>query len=225
MLASQLQMVRRSAAVALAVSLLGLAGCRSKEVVLSEQDQALARATGLPPGVLLEIKTVGRNLRQLEGTDSGGERVKAAGVTIDVPHDRALAAVRRLQKVAPSGQFAFVSERHFGFGAKPDQVSVMRAADPYEVLRTMGTNGWNYDISPEMVVARLKGWDGRFGLVYRGIAFDWVEAEFKTQPTDMLTFAGEVYNFCPDVVHQGTETVDALAAEMKRTNVLYLWWD
>jgi hypothetical protein len=175
--------------------------------------------------LVLEIKKVGRNLRQLEGTDFGGARIKAPGVTIDVPHDHALAVVRRLQESAPSGHFAFISERHFGFGANPDQVSVMKAADPYEVLRTMGTNGWNYDIGPEMVIARLKEWEGRFGLVFRGIALDWVEAEFETQPKDMLAFAKEVYRFCPDVVDQGTETVEALAADMKRTNSLYLWWD
>jgi hypothetical protein len=89
----------------------------------------------------------------------------------------------------------------------------------------MGTNGWNYDISPDMIIARLKQWDAGFGLVLRGVAFDWVEAEFKTHPQDMLAFAKEVYEFCPDVVEQGTETVEALAEEMTRSNVLYLWWD
>ena len=38
-------------------------------------------------------------------------------------------------------------------------------------------------------------------------------------------FAREVYAFCPDVVDQGTETVEALAAEMKQENTVYLWWD
>jgi hypothetical protein len=41
----------------------------------------------------------------------------------------------------------------------------------------------------------------------------------------MLEFAKEVYQFCPDVVDQGTETVEALASERKRTNRVYLWWD
>jgi hypothetical protein len=41
----------------------------------------------------------------------------------------------------------------------------------------------------------------------------------------MVAFAREVYAFCPDVVDQGTGAVEALAAEMSRTNTLYLWWD
>lgn len=83
----------------------------------------------------------------------------------------------------------------------------------------------NYDISPEMVIARLKKWDAEFGLVLSGVSFDWMEAQFKRRPGNMLEFAKEVYAFCPDVVDQGTETVEALAKEMKRTNTLFLWWD
>jgi hypothetical protein len=218
-------MTRYGAMAALALSVVGLTRCRSKEVVLTQQERLLAAATGLQEGLLLEIKAVGRNLRQLEGTDSGGDRAKTAGVTIDVPHDRAASVVRNLQELAPPGHFAFVSERHFGFGGDPDQVSMMKAADPYEVILAMGTNGWNYDISPQMVITRLREWEGRYGLVFRGIAFDWVEAEFKTQPPDMQAFAREVCQFCPDVVDQGTETVEALAAEMKSGIGVYLWWD
>jgi hypothetical protein len=101
----------------------------------------------------------------------------------------------------------------------------MKASSPYDVLKVMGTNGWNYDISPEMVVARMQEWDNRFGLVLHGAGFDWFEASFRRQPANMLEFAKEVYEFCPDVVDQGTGTVEALAAEMKRTNIVFLWWD
>ena len=56
-----------------------------------------------------------------------------------------------------------------------------------------------------------------------GAGLDWMEARFVNPPKDFTLFAKEVYDFCPDVVDQGTETVDALAKEMQRTNTLYLW--
>jgi hypothetical protein len=202
-----------------------LTGCQVKEVALVDGERALAATVGMPEVLLLEIKRAGHNLRQVETMDDDGNPRKGAGVTIDIPHGEALGAVRRLQNGLPPGHYAFVSERKYGFGGDPDEVSVMKAADPFEILRAMGTNGWNYDLSPEMVIARLKEWDGRYGLVFRGIAFDWVEAEFKTQPQDMVGFAKEVYAFCPDVVDQGTESVEVLAKEMKSSNILYLWWD
>jgi hypothetical protein len=31
--------------------------------------------------------------------------------------------------------------------------------------------------------------------------------------------------FCPDIVTQGTGTVEALARELRRSSQLYCWWD
>jgi len=147
------------------------------------------------------------------------------GVTVDVPQRKSDAAARQLQKVAPPGYLAFISERNYGIDGNPDQVSVVKATSIGEVLAIMGTNGWNYDMSPEDVIAQVNEWDERFGLVLRGAAYDWFEAEFLQQPADMLEYADEVYVFCPDVVDQGTETVEVLAEEMTRTNTLFCWWD
>ena len=171
------------------------------------------------------MKQVGQNLRQLAGKDAEGNTLPAPGLTIDVKHDAAFTTARKLQGVVGKDYFAFVSDQSFGIGDKPDQVSVLRTTDPYEALRVMGTNGWNYDISPEMVAAQMRKWDSAFGLIIEGVGFDWLQASFKKQPADMQTFAKEVYEFCPDAVDQGIETVEALASEMKRTNSLYLWWD
>lgn len=208
-----------------ALVLMGTAGCEKANVKLTSGDLTLAEETGFPELFLLRIKGAGRNMRQLEGVDAEGEPAKAKGVTIDVAQDKAPQTVRKLQEAVPPGYLVFISEMNFGISGKPDQVSVLKAASPYDALAVMGTNGWNYDLSPDIVIARVKQWDKRFGLILRGVGFDWLEAEFRKQPPNMLEFAQEVYEFCPDVVDQGTETVEALAAEMKRTNAVYLWWD
>ena len=205
--------------------LLACAGCRGRQEPLSEKEAALAAATGIPAELLLEVKHAGKNLRQLQGTDPNGNPLLAAGVTIDVKRTQAPRTVHRLQEKAGVGYFAFISERNYGIQGALDHVSLLKASDPYDRLRIMGTNGWNYDISPEVVIARLKKWDAEFGLVLSGVGFDWMEAQFRRQPANMLEYAKEVYAFCPDVVDQGTGTVEGLAADMKRTNTLFLWWD
>lgn len=58
-----------------------------------------------------------------------------------------------------------------------------------------------------------------------GADFDYVEAEFVNPPKHMMKFAKEVYDFRPDVVEQGTDTLEMLATEMTRKNSVYLWWD
>jgi hypothetical protein len=217
-------MTRETTSLVLSV-LLTCAGCRRGQEGLSETEAALAAATGIPTELLLEVKHAGKNLRQLRGVDAKGGPLSAAGVTIDVAPQQARRTVRRLQQKAGVGYFAFLSERNYGIQGAPDSVSLLKASDPYDTLRTMGTNGWNYDLSPEMVIARLKKWDTEFGLVLYGVGFDWVEAQFQRQPGNLLEYAKEVYAFCPDIVDQGAGSVEGLAKEMKRTNTLFLWWD
>ena len=202
-----------------------LSACANSTVTPSEADHALGKSVGVPDEQLLLIKKQGANLRQLEGMSDAGEPLRAPGITIDVSEKKALPVVLQLRKELGAEHLVFVSERNFGIGGTLDQVSVFKGNDPFDMLRTMGTNGWNYDLSPDDVIARLQQWDAAFGLDMQGVGFDWLEATFFRKPTDMAAFAEQVYEFCPDVVDQGTDTVEALAEEMRRTNTLYLWWD
>ncbi|MGH9748892.1 MAG: DUF4253 domain-containing protein [Candidatus Polarisedimenticolia bacterium] len=213
------------AAAALLLSGLTLAGCARSAATLTEADRALAAATGIPEPLLLTIKQSGGSLRRLEGRDEEDPLREAAGVTIDVAGARALPAVRRLQEAAGPGFRVFLSERQYGIGGAADQVSVLRTTDPFDPLRAVGTNGANYDIGTDAVIERLKKWDAEFGLDLHGAGFDWVDGTFRRPPADMPGFAREVFEFCPDVVEQGTGTVEALADEMRKSNTLYLWWD
>jgi hypothetical protein len=42
---------------------------------------------------------------------------------------------------------------------------------------------------------------------------------------DIAKLPAEVEALCPDVVSQGTGTVDALAHEVRSSGTLYCWWD
>ena len=178
----------RVAAQALALSLCGCGG--QPETALTPEDRILATQTGLPEPLVLEAKTWGENLHRLAGIDDAGNTTELAGVTVEVSSRSSKKAAKALQDAAPPGYFAYVSERNFDIDGRPDSVSIMKSADPYEVILAMGTNGWNYDLSPANVVAELKQWDKQYGLVFRGISFDWLEAEFTTPPSDMHAFRG-----------------------------------
>lgn len=125
-----------------ALVLMGTAGCEKANVKLTSGDLTLAEETGFPELFLLRIKGAGRNMRQLEGVDAEGEPAKAKGVTIDVAQDKAPQTVRKLQEAVPPGYLVFISEMNFGISGKPDQVSVLKAASPYDALAVMGTKKW-----------------------------------------------------------------------------------
>ena len=127
-----------------------------------------------------------------------------------------------LYKLRQSGKYIFISEiAHNGY-----KVGLIgTTSDPYALMEYAETNGANYDIETAEIVDKFKKWDSEFGIIPIGIGFDFCECQLKKQKIDFKKLANEVYEFCPDVVEQGTETVEALEEEMRRTGTIYLWWD
>jgi hypothetical protein len=121
------------------------------------------------------------------------------------------------------GYLIFLAERNWG--GSMDKLGVIKSLDQFDILRFRGTNGCNYSIDNEGLIQTLQRWNEKYPLEIIGADVDWVESIFFKQPENMLAFAEEVYKFCPDIVEQGTKTVEALAEEMKKLNTLYLWWD
>lgn len=183
------------------------------------RDLELARQVGIAEAGVNLLFQHGSDLRRLE--DVAGTPV--AGVTVAVPESRAKHAVRTLRTAFGRAHVVFQSEQNFGHG--PDRVAVLRSSDPFDALRTMATNGTNYGIDTDSIITRLRQWDRRYGVRILGAGLDWVALDVSRAPSNWASFAREVYRFCPDVVDQGTRTVEALAAEMKQSRIIYLWWD
>jgi hypothetical protein len=73
----------------------------------------------------------------------------------------------------------------------------------------------NYDAEPADHVAVLKHWHERYGAELVGLGLDVIELRVPHPPADRaaaLSVAEDQYWYCPDLVDQGLETLDALAA-------------
>jgi len=57
------------------------------------------------------------------------------------------------------------------------------------------------------------------------IGSDFCEGEIGEKNIGYKRLASEVYAFCPDIVEQGTKTVEQLEKEIKDTGRIFLWWD
>jgi hypothetical protein len=183
----------------------------------------LAKKIGFPEKLVVSLQRYGTNFRQLVGMDAEGADKPAPGLVMDVSGSKWHQLVRRLRQEVGQGYLVFCSDQ--GFGSLPDQIAVLRGKDQFDILRAVGTAGGNYNLGPEQVLARAREWDRQYGLDIIAAGHDWMEARFKRPPADMDAFAKEVHNFCPDVVDQGTGSVQELAREMKQMNGIYLWWD
>lgn len=70
-------------------------------------------------------------------------------------------------------------------------------------LKAKSTNGDNYEVSNEDVIARLEAWDADYWITISDISHDRVSVFFNTLPEDVRALAEEIYEFCPDTVDQG----------------------
>ncbi len=128
-------------------------------------------------------------------------------------------------KFKEQGYSIFLLENNFNMNNKLDYIGILKTTDKYIVLKQIGTNGINWDITNDRLISIIKTFDKKYALELIGASGDWCEFIIHNDPKDWAQFAKEVYGVCPDVVDQGAETVEALAEEMQKTKRLYLWWD
>ncbi len=147
----------------------------------------------------------------------------ARGVAFKVQPDLTKARIDALaQRIRPEGYSIYCSR--MGFGGDPDELCVlMTQKQDMAILRYEQTDGINYEITTDSLIQVLGSWG--LQLTITGASGDWMEASIGKDIRDWNALAQQVYAFCPDVVDQGTGTVEALAEEMRRTQTLYLWWD
>ncbi len=179
---------------------------------------------GLHPdtGLFLKQKTR-RPLEKLVFEDYDTETNKPSGICSSCPEEEARAIIRQYrEEFISKGQFIYISDIP-GNGL---QIGILNGiTDPYAIMHLAETNGANYDLLTNDIIEQLKKWDVAFGIQVTGIGFDFCEAAITNNTIDFKKLADEIYQFCPDVVDQGTETVEALAEELRSTESIFLWWD
>ena len=96
----------------------------------------------------------------------------------------------------------------------------------YEPLIEAETNGDNYDISTEDIIARLKKWQAISSFRIINAEMDTVDIGFDTLPKDLEAFVKEAVEFCPDLIMDDEEAeIPHLVEMLKKTKILRLWWD
>jgi hypothetical protein len=128
------------------------------------------------------------------------------GVWFDVANGEA--AERVINALQPEllsrGCRAFWTGRHESTGMKlSDAVAVLHTIDSFEIVRVMRSDGANYGVSADDVMARLRAWQSSCKFDVVGADDDWVALKFTTLPDNICAFAEEIYDFCPDTVGQG----------------------
>ncbi len=179
---------------------------------------------GLHPdtGIFLK-KLTKRPLEKLVFEDYDTETNKPSGICSLTTEEEARNIIKQYrEEFIGKGQFIYISD----IASNGFRVGILGGiTDPYDIMKLAETNGANYDIQATDIIEQYKKWDTEFGILPFGIGFDFCECEIINKDIDYKKLAAAIYQFCPDVVDQGTETLEALEEELKRTGSIFLWWD
>ena len=98
-----------------------------------------------------------------------------------------------------------------------DTATKMSADDPFAAIRTAHTGGPNYGLDTEAIIARLSKWQSLCSFSVTAAEGDAVDIKFDTLPKDIDTFIRSLYEFCPDLVDQGTGCLHEIIEAMEDT--------
>lgn len=107
-------------------------------------------------------------------------------------------------------------------------IVLVPAGRSWEAPAWLNYGGWNECPSPEVHVALLRSWHERYGAEVLSMGPETIELAVSRPVTDReeaLALADEHFLYCYDIVVQGTETLDRLAAHLLDATVWYFWWD
>lgn len=219
-------------------------GCTALMLAAATGDQELVEAVRQGGGretpdaaPYLEILDFAKNSEQVDYRAALSEIAKLTGqqpqpaehpatLKIELEAEAARAFLEKHHRsLLEKGCSVVLFDHHFGIGGTPDTLLIFPTRDKFAVMACTGVNGINFGIDNHLVIRWMKRLDQDHPYVLTGCGFDFLSGEFEDKVVDADTMAQRMYNFCPDIVEQGTGSVDALAEELRQTNELYFWWD
>lgn len=107
-------------------------------------------------------------------------------------------------------------------------ILVVPARNGWEVPAYTSWGAWNENPPPELHIAALRSWHERYGAELVGMSADVLDVRVTRRPAsreEALALAREHFEYCSDLVYQGTETLAPLAASYMVSDWWYFWWD
>ena len=168
----------------------------------------------------------GAPVRDYSTHDFGRSRDTNAKSVV-VPHDQSAELIAQFREQLGPNLICFIGttrwlgdEKHDG-----DEIVVAKGTTQFDILRVSRADAINYEMETEDLIKKLKDYDNQFGIDVFHAETDTVEFSFVKMPEDLSAFCKDLYQFCPDIVDQGTGTVERLEQEINERKQVFLWWD
>ncbi|AEI45119.1 DUF4253 domain-containing protein [Paenibacillus mucilaginosus] len=182
-------------------------------------------------GEIRTLEDAGRVLRELSGQEPKpyasiefGRSRNEACLSVMTASAAARSWVYGLQECLGPGLVAYAgAESSLGRSSVwHREVVVGPGRDQFAIVEHAGTDACNYGMAMEDILAKLKSFDERYGIRIREASWDSVGFDLVRRPDDIPAFCAELYEFCPDVVDQGVDSMEALEELVREDGYIVL---
>ena len=149
-------------------------------------------------------------------------------VSVVVTEEQAFKLVPSFREQLPAGFVAFVGtnrwlgdEDHSGMV----EVVVAEGQDQYDILRLARTDAVNHGMMTDDLIEWFKANEPEISFDILQASTDTIFGSVLRGPKNMDRFVEKLYEFCPDIVDQGSGNKDDLRGMIGEHRMLYLWWD
>lgn len=170
--------------------------------------------------------SLGVEVRNYSTFDFGREKNELA-VSFIISEEKALEFLPKIRDSLGDGLIAFIGttrwlgdERHSGV-----EVVVAHGTSQFDILKVARSDAANYNMETEDLIKKLQDYNHKYGIDIFQAETDTIRLNVLQLPSDINSFARDLYSFCPDIVDQGVGSVDALEQAIINFREVYLWWD
>lgn len=143
-----------------------------------------------------------------------------------VPRDIANTSVFKIREKLKLGLVAFVGTTHWLGNESHDRVEIVigSGTSQFDILHLAQSDAINYSKNTEELI-EIQEYDRNFGINIFHAETDTVEFAILNMPFNLLNFAVDIYEFCPDIVNQECGSIFNLIEIIEVTGQVLLWWD
>ena len=155
-------------------------------------------------------------------------RIKYDGaISVIIPEKDHKMSLLKLRGKLPKGVIAYIgTTRNLSDeNTQGVELVVLISNDKFDILRASNSDGINHDITNEKLIKKLQSWNKKYNIDIWQAETDTVQLTIERLPKNLESFAQEVYEFCPDIVNQGSGNISDISDYLKSEKAIYLWWD
>jgi hypothetical protein len=121
--------------------------------------------------------------------------------------------------------FEDTSQQHY---KESVYIAKIPTCEAWQIPAYLRIGDWNECPAAQFHTAMARHWQEKYQAVIVTTTYNTMEYKVANPPRDQETarkLAEEQFVYCSDIIHQGYESLNSLAATLQNGKKWYFWWD